>query len=140
MGFDVSIKKEMKQTKERRKCSYLSGIIPVTITVILLVAIILLYEMKWKETSVVISHSPSKLHTIEVVEVGRAWDGRPSSVRIKSEGDHMDFSIYNNGEKLDEFNVVVYWKNDYEAIITLYGYEQMPETFHFIAPLNKYEA
>ncbi len=92
--------------------------------------ILFIYEMNFKETTLVISHSPSNLHTIKVVEKGQpAWFG-PSTVRIKYGWKHIDQTIYNDGKKLDS-NVVVRWKNDDEALILIDGEEQAQEVIKF---------
>lgn len=86
------------------------------------------YEMFFKESTLEISHSPNEINTIEVVEKGAAFSFGVSSGRIKYGGNRIDTRIGNDGGTLNESNVSIRWEDDYNALVTLYGDEQEPET------------
>ena len=78
------------------------------------------------------SHSPNNKNTIKVVKLDSDSSLGPAPVRIKyGLWEHFDTSIANDGERLDSSDVSVYWKNDYEATITLRGKESVPEVVEF---------
>jgi hypothetical protein len=120
--------KDIKRTKKRAKWGCLTWFVILIVAPILLIVGFFSYEMNFKEKTLVISHSPSEIYTIKVVEKGEAaWFG-PSSVRIKYGWfKHIDRSISNDGKTLYSSNVSVDWKNDSEATVALYGEEQGPE-------------
>jgi len=89
------------------------------------------YQTEIKERTLIDSYSPNGVNTIEIVEKGEpAWFG-PSSVRIKYGHHHIDRIISNDGKRLNGSNTSVRWKSDDNAIITLNGEEQFPETIEF---------
>lgn len=123
-----------------QKTKFLSGIGCLLWTLILTILIVtpiayyggkFIYDMKFKENTLVVSKSPNQLHRIEVVEVGGPVFFGPSKVRIKYENHYIDRSIGNDGATLQPSNVSVNWENDQEAIITLDGHEQDPEIEEF---------
>jgi hypothetical protein len=124
----VDIEQEIERTKKRAKWGCLIWAVILILGPIILIVGKFSYEMYFKESTLETSNSPSNINTIEVVQKGEAaWFG-PSSVRIKYGWRHIDRSISNDGATLDSSNVSVRWKNNYEAIVTLYGEEQGPET------------
>ncbi|MFX3625017.1 MAG: hypothetical protein ACE3JP_13555 [Ectobacillus sp.] len=132
MDIDKDLEQDIERAKKRAKWGCLSFAI-LLLGPIILFAIIFSYEMYVKESPLVVSHSPGNINTITVVEKGQAaWLG-PSSVRIKYGWKHIDRSISNDGGILKPSNVAVSWKNGYEATITLYGDEQIPEIVKFHA-------
>lgn len=86
------------------------------------------YEITLKENTLEFSPSPSSIHNIEVVQKGEATLFGPSSVRIRGNGSHIDRTIANDGKTLNSSNVDIIWEDDYNAVVTLYGEEQVPET------------
>lgn len=124
----MDIEQEIERTKKRAKWGCLTWAAILILGPIILIIGTFSYEMYFKESTLLTSNSPSNINTIEVVQKGEAaWFG-PSLVRIKYGWRHIDRSIYNDGATLDSSNVSVSWKNNYEAIVTLYGEEQEPET------------
>lgn len=92
--------------------------------------------MEYREYPLVVSHSPKNSNTIEIVEVGGPWFFGPSTVRIKYESIHINRYLYNDGASISNENIMVDWKSDYEATITLYGDEQKPDTVEFTVSDN----
>ncbi|KON84982.1 hypothetical protein AF331_13355 [Rossellomorea marisflavi] len=88
----------------------------------------LLYTTELKERPLFVSESPSRTNLIEVNEKGEPFFFGPSSIRIRFGHQHIDRTIYNDGKKLNGSNASVQWKDDYTAVVTLYGEEQEPET------------
>ncbi|MEC2074829.1 hypothetical protein [Metabacillus fastidiosus] len=128
MNLEHNLDEHIKRTKKQAKWGCLTWFVILIVAPIVLIVGMFSYEMYFKERQLVTSYSPSEIHMIEVVEKGEAaWFG-PSSVRIKyGWWKHVDRSISNDGKTLDFSNVSVTWKNDNEAVVTLYGEEQEPE-------------
>jgi len=129
MDIEKDVEEDIKRTKKKAKWGCFIWTFILVILPIALFMGYFIYKMNLKERRLVISHSPSDIHTIKVVEKGEAaWFG-PSSVRIKyGWWKHIDRIISNDGKTLDSSNVSVSWKNDNEATVTLYGEEQEPES------------
>lgn len=92
------------------------------------------YVTTFKETTLLISHSPNDINMIKVAQKGEAAFFGPSKVRIHfGPFKYKDRLIANDGGTLHSSNISVSWKNDDEATVTLYGDEQEPETvdIHF---------
>ncbi|SFM26865.1 hypothetical protein SAMN04487943_11160 [Gracilibacillus orientalis] len=131
MSDERELDDEIKRTKQQAKrgCfAWITIIILVPILFIIYNVAMFSYEVFLKESMLVESNSPNNVNTIEVVEKGEAFSFGPSSVRIKYGSKHEDSRISNDGATLKSGNVSVDWKNDYNAIVTLYGDEQEPET------------
>lgn len=132
MELDKEMEQEIKRTKNLAKWGcFIWGAILFFGPVILFMGLVI-YEMNFKETALLISQSPHNHNTIKVVEKGQAaWFG-PSKVRIKHGSKHLDRTVYNDGKILD-YNVVVRWENDEEALILIDGEEQQQDVIKFNA-------
>jgi len=133
MDMDKNFKTDMERTKVWSKFGCLAWFIILILGPIIFFIGFVVYEMHFKETSLLVSHSPNGTNTIEVVEKGEPAFFGPSSVRIKSGWEHIERSVSNDGKKLQESNAAVRWENDHEATITIYGEEQSPEVIRFNA-------
>lgn len=120
--------KELRRKNQRKGCTW---------TLLLFFGPVFLffgyiqYHLEWKESSLVLSKSPSGKHVIEIVEKGETILFGPSSVRIKYENQHADRSISNDGGRLNDANASVEWTGEGTALITLDGGEQNPEFIRF---------
>lgn len=132
METDDNLERHIERSKKRAKWGCLIWACILIVGPIVVIVSLFSYEMYFKESTIVISHSPNNENTIEVVEKGEAaWFG-PSSIRIKYGSRHIDRSIGNDGKTIDSSNISVRWVNDEAFVVTLYGEEQEPETVEII--------
>lgn len=134
IDIDKDLEQEKNLTKTRVKVgclSFLIGSVALFFGLVLYVIGTFHYEVNHKETPLLVSESPKKINTVEVVEKGAPFSFGPSAIRLKYKKEDFDTSLSNDGKTLDESNVEIDWKNDQEALITLYGEEQLPEVIRF---------
>ncbi|CDO04277.1 hypothetical protein BN988_02831 [Oceanobacillus picturae] len=133
MDIEKDPNRDIEQTKKRTKWGCLSWAAILLFGPIIIFIGIFSFEMFIKEKTLVISHSPNDINTIEVVEKGQpAWFG-PSLVKVKYDSKHIERSVKNDGKILRESNFAIQWENDNEATITIYGEEQYSDVIKFNA-------
>jgi hypothetical protein len=119
----LDIEQDIKRIKKRATWGCLALAVILIFTPICLIS----YPLFIKEKTLEVSHSPSNLHTIQVVEKGEAFTFGLSKVRIKYGWRYIDKTIGNDGATLKPSNVSVMWKNDNDAIVYLVGKEESGE-------------
>ncbi|MDQ0229217.1 hypothetical protein [Metabacillus malikii] len=133
MNFNQeNIEQDIKNIKMRTKRGCLIFVAILALIIILPIGKFI-YDAEYREYPLIVSHSPSNTNTIEVVEVGSPWFFTSSKVKIKYKSIHINRPLHNDGVGISNENVMVDWKSDYEATITLYGDKQEPDTVEFTA-------
>lgn len=123
----MDVELDVARTKVRTMWGCLIGLVILILGPIVFFAVKFHYVTEIKESSLVVSNSPNNMNTVKIVQVGEPFFFGPSSIRLKYNDDYFDTQISNDGKTLDQSNVEINWKNDFEATITLNGEEQVPE-------------
>jgi hypothetical protein len=140
MWPDDEIEEDLHRTK------FLSGI-GCFIWIIILGAVIaiptvkflnyLYVEIKLKEKDLVVSQSPNKINKLEVLQKGSGFGPGDANIIIRYKNNEMKTRISNDGKNIYPPDILINWKNDEEATITLEGEQQPPEIIEFKVPLSK---
>lgn len=138
MDQNVALEVELEKKKFLRKLGCLAWGLLLLFGPFILIAAVFLYQLNFKEDTLLTSTSPKLTNTIEIVEKGEPFLFGPYTIRIKYDGEHVDTEVNNGLKSLNESNVNVRWIRDNKAEITVDGDGSSPSIIIFDAEASPY--